>query len=109
MKSWTLNKNIMIKYYQEVKTILYQVPKSRDNDFLLYWLLVRNKVNDNTTFKEGLQKMSKGALPNIGTISRVRRKVQEDAYKNKEYILCGNRYHKKKLEQKMKEEVKKWH
>lgn len=53
-------------------------PKSRDNDYILICLVIRDLgYNWNMPFASIMEKMSNGELPAMGTITRCRRKLQE--------------------------------
>ena len=69
-----------IKNTKEIVTdILREQPKARDNDALLI-CLVYNKLGHHWTQQFGtiMSCVSDGELPSLETITRVRRKVQEE-------------------------------
>ncbi len=82
-----------------VTSILERTPKARDNDAMLI-CLVYNRLGHNWTESFGniMALVSDGTLPSFETITRVRRKVQEERPD-----LCGE---VKQLRNELQEEYK---
>jgi hypothetical protein len=80
-------------------------PKTRDDDFLLYWIFIKNKVDKNISLRDSLELMAKKKIPSIQSISRIRRKIQEEAAKEGKFFLCGNRNKKKEKELLIKKQI----
>lgn len=62
----------------EVRHILLSNVDSRDNDNLLISLVWRKRVSDTPDTKDFLRKLSLGIYPSGETITRLRRKIQEE-------------------------------
>ena len=89
----------IVKTKDIVTNILERTPKARDNDALLI-CLVYNKLGHHwtETFGNIMACVSEGDLPSFETITRVRRKVQEERPD-----LCGEVKH---LRDELQEEYK---
>lgn len=70
----------MKDFYKIVESVLTRHPETRDDDFKLYarvcWML--DNPNGDLGFYEGLYHHEKYNLPSYESITRNRRKVQED-------------------------------
>jgi len=95
----------MNKLYHQVKELLERFPLARDNDFFLYWQIVKDKIDESYPLRKALKDMEKKRIPSFDTVSRVRRKVQQEAASSDKKYLCGNRLFKKKKEQQVKKEI----
>ena len=93
-----------IKNTKEIVTdILQKQPKARDNDALLICLVYSRLGHHWTeTFGNIMACVSEGDLPSFETITRVRRKVQEE---NPE-LLGETRFLRKELEEEYKQLAK---
>ena len=69
----------MKDYYNKVKAMLIQIPETRDDDMLLYakFCYQNGYVNDFTYFMSAMCNAKKNGLPSFESITRARRKVQE--------------------------------
>lgn len=87
----------MKDHYEFVKNILERFPETRDDDMKLYaracWRLVGVKL-EGFNFYHILYRHKEMKLPNYESITRARRKVQQ----NEEY-LRGSRYQKRQNEE----------
>lgn len=91
----------MDNYYDTVRTILLENPRTRDDDMYLYsvFLAKFNLVRPDETFYEVMVSAKSRGLPSYESITRARRKVQE----NEEYLRGKNRKARKEQEQKYRE------
>lgn len=80
-------------YYNEVRDILIEYPKTRDDDMQLYAIFVAKKagVSKNDTFYYVLMHHNEYNLPSYESVTRARRKVQEC-----EFTLRGTKRTKRK-------------
>lgn len=91
----------MNNYYNAVRNILLEDPRTRDNDMLLYAVFCAkfNLVRPEETFYDVLFNAKRKKLPSYESITRARRKVQE-----MEEYLCGEKRNaRKEQEQKYRE------
>lgn len=86
----------ILTYYDMIEGILGSNPDARDNDLRLFYYICKNKNVDiqTATAYDVLEKMRKGELPHWETVSRCRRKVQEN-----NPGLRGGTYNKRIAEQ----------
>lgn len=84
-------------YYDIVKGILSEYPKTRDDDLLLWGVFLHKYqyVGRNENFYDVIQTAQKRKIPSYESITRVRRKVQEC-----EPLLRGTRRAVRKQEEK---------
>ena len=82
----------MKDYYEKVKKILIAKPDTRDDDMKLYAYMVYHLVGlqPNIGFYEAIFNHEKHGLPSYESITRARRKVQEN-----EPTLRGKKYLKR--------------
>jgi len=75
-----------------IESVLRQFPASRDSDeIVLYYVAQKKGLNpDSVTLRSYLQKTKDGELPRIETITRWRRKIQEEIPN-----LRGNAYNRR--------------
>ena len=71
----------------EVRHILLSNVDSRDNDNLLISLVWRKRVSDTPDTKDFLRKLSLGIYPSGETITRLRRKIQEETKPRKDVLV----------------------
>jgi hypothetical protein len=90
----------MKDYYEAVKRIMERYPETRDDDMKLYAIIVHQKtgMSSKVGFYEAMYNHSRYALPSYESVTRARRKVQEN-----EPSLCGKRRHQRNH---MKEEYR---
>lgn len=83
----------MKNYYDQVKSILTQYPKARDDDMLLYsiFLHMNGLVKPDEKFYDVFPKAKERGLPSYEGITRARRKVQE-----REPSMRGKKYAQRK-------------
>ena len=83
----------MRNHYEEVKAILTQYAKARDDDMLLYAIVLHKNgyVKNDEKFYDVFPKAKERGLPSYESVTRARRKVQE-----KEPSLRGNEYKQRK-------------
>ncbi len=88
----------MRDYYNAVRQILIENPATRDDDMLLFgaFMAKHNLVSCDKTFYDVMANAKKWGLPSYESITRARRKVQEQ-----EPLLQGER-----RKQRMEEEAK---
>lgn len=86
----------MKNYYDQVKMILQNWAKARDDDMLLYAIFLHmNKiVTTDEKFFDVMSKAKERGIPSYESVTRARRKVQE-----KEPDLRGLRYQQRKKEE----------
>lgn len=91
----------MDNYYDTVRIILLENPRTRDDDMYLYsvFLAKFNLVRPEETFYEVMVSAKKRGLPSYESITRARRKVQE----MEEYLRGEKRGARKEQEQKYRE------
>lgn len=80
----------IISLKKRIEHILATVPKSRDDDFLLYWTLVGAELSTITTLQL-LQGMSDGKYPPFESVRRTRQMLQCE-----NVALQGKMYGKRK-------------
>lgn len=70
----------MKDYYEKVKAILTERPETRDDDMKLYAIFVHKtvRISSSVGFYEALYNHSKYNLPSYESVTRARRKVQEE-------------------------------
>lgn len=96
-------KNKIVKQYNtvrdKVKMILEKYPETRDNDHMLVWMYWTNMREDMSVLLD-INKFYK--LDSWDTISRIRRKIQEE-----NESLRGKRYYERKKLQTIHSEINK--
>lgn len=87
----------MIDYYEQVKAVLEQYPKARDDDMVLYAIICRRTthVSLNDSFFYVLLHHKSCGLPSYESVTRIRRKVQE----NEPDLRGKHRARRKELEE----------
>mgnify|MGYP003302596849 CR=1 FL=1 len=79
----------MKDYYELVKSIMEKYPDTRDDDMRLYAIVVHQKtrLKPDTAFYEAMYNHSRYDLPSYESVTRARRKVQEqiEALRGKKY------------------------
>lgn len=87
----------MENYYETVRAILLENPRTRDDDMYLYSVFMAkfNLIKPEETFYEVMLTAKNRNLPSYESITRARRKVQE-----KEPMLCGNKRRARKEQEK---------
>lgn len=85
----------MNNYYNSVKAILLENPKTRDDDMLLYgaFCMKHNLIAPDANFYVVMANAKRWGVPSYESVTRARRKVQEQ-----EPYLCGNRRRERKAE-----------
>lgn len=70
----------MKDYYENVRRILIEQPETRDDDMKLYAILVHKatKMSVKVNFYEAMYNHEKYNLPSYESVTRARRKVQEN-------------------------------
>ena len=93
----------MRNYYDQVRQILIEAPRARDDDMFLYALFCAklHVVGKDETFYKVLASARQRRLPSYESVTRSRRKVQEA-----EPELTGERRGERKEEE---EEYRKWY
>jgi hypothetical protein len=102
----------LLNFKDTVAKVLEEKPESRNNDYILYFFVIQELDNHPVTsmldmsLADALRAMSKGEIPPIDSITRLRRLVQEEASKDpsKQY-LCGDRTGKKGLANQVSAEI----
>lgn len=91
----------MDNYYNAVRAILLENPRTRDDDMYLYsvFLAKFNLIRPEETFYEVMISAKSRGLPSYESITRARRKVQE----MEEYLRGEKRSARKEQEQKYRE------
>lgn len=86
----------MKDYYELVKSIMEKYPDTRDDDMRLYAIVVhqRTRLKPDTAFYEAMYNHSRYDLPSYESVTRARRKVQEQ-----EEALRGKKYNDRKKRQ----------
>lgn len=86
----------MKDYYELVKSIMEKYPDTRDDDMRLYAIVVHQKtrLKPDTAFYEAMYNHSRYDLPSYESVTRARRKVQEQ-----EEALRGKKYNDRKKRQ----------
>ena len=87
----------MKDYYELVKSIMEKYPDTRDDDMRLYAIVVhqRTRLKPDVPFYEAMYNHSRYDLPSYESVTRARRKVQEQ-----EEALRGKKYNDRKKRQK---------
>jgi hypothetical protein len=73
-------RSVTIKQYESIiLNILRNKPDARDNDYALYYYILKERRIDPTTMTayDMLIRSHKGQIPSIFSVTRARRKVQE--------------------------------
>ena len=93
----------MKDYYGLVKDIMTKYPDTRDDDMRLYAIVVhqKTKLSFKIAFYEAMYHHEKYNLPSYESVTRARRKVQEQ-----EESLRGEKYNKR---QNLKEEYREFY
>ena len=94
----------MSNILDRIVNLLTKYPSLRDSDERLVANIWHNQLDsvDNLTAKEFLSHFAEGKLHSYESISRCRRKIQEE-----EYTLRGHKWNKRhKKQKKVKDEVK---
>jgi len=96
----------MKDYYELVKGIMEKYPDTRDDDMRLYAIVVHQKTHlkPSVAFYEAMYKHSRYGLPSYESVTRARRKVQEQ-----EEALRGKKYNdRKKRQEEYRQEYTPW-
>lgn len=98
-------KRIKSELQEKVEAILASYERSRDSDALLVSMLYKKFyfINDNLSFFKVMEKVHHGILPTIESITRCRRKIQEDGK------YRGFKYSKRKeIAKNVKSQIQNW-
>ncbi len=87
----------MKNYLDEIREIMEKWPQTRDDDMLLWgqFLFIKGLVRTDENFYQVLSKARERNLPSYESVTRLRRKVQEN-----EPALRGTKYKQRKKEEK---------
>lgn len=96
----------MKDYYELVKSIMEKYPDTRDDDMRLYAIVVhqRTHLKPSVPFYEAMYNHSRYDLPSYESVTRARRKVQEQIES-----LRGKKYNdRKKRQEEYRQEYTPW-